>query len=192
VRRLLAMAVVVACVSAVWGQDKAVVSGDPLTAEQQTIYRNFFSSYSNGAKTTVNVADTTMRFHPQDMDRQGCLKELNLGADPEKVHKLTAAALPEHGYVLVDPEAGREKVRENDPENSIGPGNSIEDAVRQAFAAGLLSVSEIAFSEDHHYAVFQFDFFCGRLCGHGGLVIYANENGKWRPVRETGCSRWIS
>jgi hypothetical protein len=191
-KRLLAMAAMVAWASAAWGQNKPIVSSDPLTAEQQAIYRSFFESYSNGARTTVNLADTTLRFDPQDMDRQGCLKKLNLGPDPEKVHKLTAAALPEHRYVLVDPEAGRAGVRENDPDKSIRQGKKIGDAVEQGFAAGLLSVSEIAFSQDHHYAVFQYDFSCGSLCGHGALVIYENEGGSWKPLEETGCSRWVS
>ena len=191
-RQLLAAIAIVACAGAAWAQDQPEVSGEPLTVEQQTIYRNFFSSYSNGSGATANVADTTMRFQPQDMDRQGCLKKLNLEPDPVKVHKLTSAALPGHGFVLVDAEAGRAKVRANDPEASIGQGKKIEDAVRQAFAAGLLSVSEIVFSQDHRYAVFQFDFSCGRLCGNGALVIYENDGGTWKAVRQTGCSRWIS
>jgi len=70
-------------------------------------------------------------------------------------------------------------------------GKSVEDAVRNAFATGLFSMSEIAFDKDHHHAVVSYSFWCGFLCGHGKTVVFEKVNGMWRNTNRN-CGGWVS
>ena len=91
---------------------------------------------------------------------------------------------------LVDPDAQRKEVAENDPGKKIREGSSIKDAVAHGFAHGLVTLGEIRFDKDHAYAVVWYGFTCGALCGNGATVILEKKNGKW-GVRDH-CSNWVS
>lgn len=191
--RLLLMMALMGSVASGPGQVKPKMSGEPLTPEQQAVYRSFLASYSTGADGSVNVADTTNLFAPEDSDKNGCLKGLDLVTHkPDSVHSITSDAIPVHGYVLVNPGKQQKLVRQNDPGTLIRQGIPVDDAVKRGFAAGLLSLSEIAFSRDHHYAVFEFSFYCGWLCGHGAVLIYENLNGTWKEAPHKTCGFWQS
>ncbi|HEY1499804.1 MAG TPA: hypothetical protein VGF88_09520 [Acidobacteriaceae bacterium] len=168
------------------------LSNEPLTVEDQTIYRAFLTTYSTGAGGAVNVSDRTILFSPSDMDQKGCLKGMDLVGTGTSVHLLTADAVPSHGYLLVDPEKQRKVIRKSDPGELIRQGKPVEDAVRQGFASGILTLSEIDFSDDLHFAVFTYSFYCGSLCGNGALLIYENIDGTWEPAKGKRCSVWES
>jgi len=81
-------------------------------------------------------------------------------------------------------------VKSNDPGDKLLSGTLIEDLVTSAFATGLLQLSEIAFDKSRRYAVLQFSFRCGGLCGHGGTLVFEKTNGRWQSKQT--CSRWIA
>jgi hypothetical protein len=177
-----------------WSQEKPKVSVDPLSADQQVLYRSFLSSYENDSKQVVNLADKTLAFYADDMDKNSCLKDL-LVLDPEKqsLHGIPKELLPKrHKFRLVDREDQAAKVRENDPSRAIQDGKPIAAAVSAGFSARMLTLSEVMFSADHHYAAFQYSFDCGSLCGHGSTLIYEQKDGHWMLSPRKHCGHWIS
>jgi hypothetical protein len=66
----------------------------------------------------------------------------------------------------------------------------VYEAVRDAFATGLLSVSEVAFDKDHLHAVMTFSFVCGRMCGHRETIVFEKKDGEWKRSKQ--CRSWIS
>jgi hypothetical protein len=54
--------------------------------------------------------------------------------------------------------------------------------------AVLVDLSEVV--SDGQRAVFYFGERCGGLCGAGGLILFYNDNGTWKYLREIGM--WIS
>jgi hypothetical protein len=103
-----------------------------------------------------------------------------------------SSEVADRGHVrLVDPERQASTVERNDPSRKIRDGESVEDAVKGAFASGLLQVSEIAFDRNHRYAVMRFSFSCGMLCGHGGTMVFEKRKGEWKPTKRR-CGFWIS
>jgi hypothetical protein len=108
------------------------------------------------------------------------------------LHNLPEFLLPNAGYRLVDPDKQRKKVKENDPGSAIKNGKDVGSAVTSGFAAGLLSLSEIRFSNDRKYAALQFAFVCGSLCGSGGTLIYEHDDDGWKPAKGKQCGQWIA
>ena len=123
-----------------------------------------------------------------------CAKGLDLEpAQSGVIHRFRVQDLPQLGsknIVLVDPDRQRKEVADNDPERTIHDGKSIEDAVSNGFAHGLVTLSEIRFSKDHKLAIVSYGFFCGSLCGNGGTVVLEKTDAGWR--RKTRCSDWVS
>ena len=102
---------------------------------------------------------------------------------PTLVHRFRPQDLSQLGSAkinLVDPERQAKEVAENDPEKTIGKGRSIEDAVRNGFAHGLVTLSEIRFDKDHKHAIVSYGFYCGSLCGNGGAMVLEKVNGSWQ------------
>jgi hypothetical protein len=185
--------VVILCGATSLAQTKPQLSGDPLTAEQMAVYRTFLATYSNGSGSKINLGNQTIEFRPSDMDLRGCLAGMDFAVpDPSAVHSLTKEILPGSAFQLVDAKKQEKQVKQNDPGTLIRKGVPVDAAVRQGFAAGLLSLSEIAFSRDHHFAALQYSFYCGSLCGHGALVIYENVDGAWKEAKAKRCSFWQS
>ena len=89
---------------------------------------------------------------------------------------------------LVDP---KKYARSNDPSNTIPKGKCVEDAVKDAFASGLFSMSEIAFDKGHHYGVVSYAFWCGVMCGNGSTIVFEKVNGEWKNANR-GCGGWVS
>ena len=101
--------------------------------------------------------------------------------------------------VLVNGELQQKKVEENDPQKlmkrAIDGGKRVTEkqldgSLHQAFAAGIFTLSEIAFDKRHQHAVLAYSFVCGGLCGHGNTVVLRKAGGKWKQ-RKT-CRSWIS
>lgn len=171
------------------------VSEKPLTAEQLSIYRSVLGNWMEGELSTVNLSIQTVLLDSSGpFDEGECAKGLDLEPEqPAVVHRFRVQDLPRLGsrnIVLVDPDRQRKEVADNDPERTIHDGKSIEDAVNNGFAHGLVTLSEIRFSKDHKLAIVSYGFFCGSLCGNGGTVVLEKTDTGWR--RKTRCSDWVS
>jgi hypothetical protein len=174
---------------------KPKVSDKPLTAEQLAVYRSVLGNWMESELSTVNLSVQTEPLQSSGpAGDQECAKGLKLEPGPAAlVHRFRAQDLPQLGsdkIVLVDPDRQRKDVAENDPERTIGKGRSIEDAVRNGFAHGLVTLSEIRFDKGHKQAIVSYSFFCGSLCGNGGIVVLEKTETGWR--RKSRCQDWIS
>src|SRR5208283_4185683 len=115
-----------------------------------------------------NLADQTVPLQTSGpMGDEECAKGLLMGpVSTAVVQRFRAQDLPQLGsenIALVDPDRQKKEVAENDPGKTIGEGRSIEDAVRNGFAHGLVTLSEIHFDKDHTHAIVSYSFFCGSL-----------------------------
>jgi hypothetical protein len=90
-------------------------------------------------------------------------------------------------------EAGTQmaEVDSNDPGKQLGKGKSVEGLVNKAFAAGLFSVSEIAFDREYRRALVGYSFVCGMLCGSGGVLRFEKVNGESKKAG-LNCGGWVS
>jgi hypothetical protein len=176
-------------------ETKPKVSDQPLTAEQLAVYRVVLHGWMENELSAVNLSvQTTPSPTGGPFIDKMCDKGLDLEpVVPTVVHRFRAADLQQLGsdtIVLVDSEWQTKEVAENDPGKTIGEGRSIEDAVRNGFAHGLVTLSEIRFDKTHKHAIVSYGFYCGSLCGNGGTVILENADGTWR--RKSVCGAWIS
>lgn len=176
-------------------ESKPKVSDQPLTAEQLAVYRVVLHGWMENEVSAINLSVQTISFPTSGaFDAGDCGKDLDLEpVVPTVVHRFRPADLQQLGsdkIVLVDPEQGIRAVAENDPGKTIREGRSIEDAVRNGFAHGLVTVSEIRFDKGHKHAIVSYSFFCGSLCGNGGTVVLEMIDGAWQ--RKSRCHDWIS
>ena len=174
---------------------KARVSPAPLSAEQLAVYRVVLHGWMEGDVPTINLADKTIQLETEGpISDEGCAKGLEMEpASPSIVHRFRAEDLAHLGsdkIVLVDEDRQSKEVAENDPERGIGRGKSIDDAVRNGFSHGLVTLSEIQFDKAHNHAIVAYGFRCGGLCGNGGTWILEKQDGVW--VRKSRCQEWIS
>jgi len=68
---------------------------------------------------------------------------------------------------------------------TIRPGSRYSESL-----VGLLQLSEIGFDARHQYAVLNYDFHCGALCGEGATVVFKKLGGSWKHIRS--CVNWMS
>jgi hypothetical protein len=106
-------------------------------------------------------------------------------------HQLTVQILPAAKMRLVDPDRQAITVRSNDPDQTMRRGKTIRDAVLEAYATGLFSMSEIVFDKEHRHALLSYSFRCGSLCGNGATLVSEKIQGKWMNT-ERNCGGWIS
>jgi hypothetical protein len=92
---------------------------------------------------------------------------------------------------LVDATKQATIVRTNDPNQTIGKGKSVNDAVRDAFDSGLFSMSEAVFDKKHHHALVSYGFRCGSLCGSGATLLFEKVGSEWKKT-DRMCGGWIS
>jgi hypothetical protein len=174
---------------------KPKVSEKPLDAERLSIYRSLLGNWMEGELSTVNLSIQTVPLDSSGpFDDGECAKGLDLEpAQQGVVHRFRVQDLAQLGsrnIILVDPDRQRKEVADNDPERTIHDGKSIEDAVSNGFAHGLVTLSEIRFTKDHKLAIVSYGFYCGSLCGNGGTVVLEKTDAGWR--RKTRCSDWVS
>ncbi len=175
---------------------KPILSETPLTTAQLQIYQVFLNSDTNGSRSDhIRLSNQTAPLDLTDeKKRGGCLDELEFeeSVHPEWIfHKFDPQTTFPANVELVDPKKQSATVRKNDPSRTIKQGKPVDDAVQDAFATGLLTVSEIAFDSTHEYAVMRFSFVCGMLCGHGETLVFRYVDGQWKHANKR-CSRWIS
>jgi len=192
---LVAPAALIPSAAQVTSEAKPRVSAGPLTAEQLAVYRFVLGNWMQDELSTVNLSiqtestDQAGPFGPGD-----CGKGLDLEpVSPGLVHRFRPEDLLQLGsgkIVLVDPDRQRKEVAENDPERGMSNGQSVEEAVRNGFAHGLVTLGEIRFSRDHKLAIVSYGFFCGSLCGNGGALVLEKSDSGWR--RKSRCGEWVS
>ncbi|HKD81668.1 MAG TPA: hypothetical protein VKH81_18390 [Candidatus Angelobacter sp.] len=179
------------------------LSKDPLTAEQIAIYRTFLENYV-GAPPPLHLANRTEALPIDEADDSTeddsdarCLKDfkkLKLVNEKEAgtvVHTLDPSLATKDHIILVDPDAQGIQVKANDPSKTMREGKTSEDAVNQAFATGLLTMSEIVFDQRHRVAIMSFSFWCGRTCGHGAVLLFKKTGKRWK-ISKRPCVEWIS
>jgi hypothetical protein len=179
---------------AIAADQRPAVSQSRMDPDQIAVYRAFLSSYSNGSKARLNLSKYTSAFNLAEEKDDACLKGIQL--DPaagfdSTVHEFDDKISLPGNIRLVDPEKQSKAVRENDPGGAIRHGKDVDSAVKAGFAAGLLTLSEVAFDKHHRYAVMSFSFVCGGLCGHGSTLIFEKKNGEWKESKRQ-CSVWMS
>ena len=179
------------------GDAKPQVSPKPLTAEQLSVYNAVLGNWMEREMSSLNLAIPTVPLDSTGpMSDEECVKGLVLEPlPPGLVHRFRPQDLPQLAgpgktLVLVDPDRQRKEVRDNDPERTVGEGSSIEDAVRNGFAHGLVTLSEIQFNKDHTVAVVSYGFYCGSLCGNGGTAVLTRTKTGWHRGKQ--CHDWIS
>ena len=162
-----------------------------LSKDALEIYGDFLDGYIGKNQSKVNLVETTSVFHVSASERDTpCLKHFTSEVLDEKTqttHTFDAALVNGRSVVLIDPNVNKIA----DPADATKKGVPLDDAVKQAFAAGQLRLSEIVFDKSHKYAIFSYAFHCGRLCGSGGTVLLFKIDKKWVRSDE-GCGSWIS
>ena len=157
------------------------ISDKPLSSDQLAIYKAVLQDWPYGAKQqtkfTVHLSTQTV---PAEAD-EDCAKGLEPPA--KELHRFRPEDIAQLGpskIALVDPDAQRKEVAENDPGKHIRKGASIADAVANGFAHGLVTLGEIRFDPSHTHALVHYDFSCGSLCGNGATVILEKaKSGTW-------------
>ena len=176
--------------------DKPSLSDSPMTSDQIEVYRVFLSSYINGSKAPhLNLAKRTSALEvSKEMSEEGCLKEINLDAtaySDSVVHEFDSKTPLRENITIVDPEEQNKAVKEVDPSRTMRRSTPVNRAVANAFAIGLLTLSEVGFDKTHQYAVMSFSFVCGGPCGHGATLVFEKRNGHWKELKRD-CGGWIS
>lgn len=174
---------------------KLKVSNQPLTVEQISVYRTVLQLQMEDNKMNVNLAVRTEPLRTEGpSDDQDCAKGYEMEAvSPRKVHRFRETDLTQllpGRITLVDAEKQRREVKENDPENALHNGASVDDAVRNGFAHGLLTLSEINFDKAHKHAIVSYSFVCGGLCGNGETILLEKVGDEWQSKGH--CDSWIS
>jgi hypothetical protein len=183
-------------VFAVAEERKPTLSPTPLTAEQIAVYQAFVNSYSNGSKSRhLNLANRTYSLDlSEDKGDDACLKGIQFdnAEHPNFIfHRFDPQTSPTGNITLVDPDEQAKTIKKNDPSRTMREGKSVDNAVQDAFATGLLSLSEVAFDKTHQFAIMSFGFRCGGLCGHGETIVFQRVDGQWKRTKRQ-CGTWIS
>jgi hypothetical protein len=183
------------------GADKnpAKKSTVPLTADEVAVYKAFLRQYQSEGRGRINVSARTFPLDPDDhsshlSNDSECLRGIRMeGLDEasRRFHDLTQEVLPANNLRLVDPGSQLKVVHKSDPERNIRSRKSVQKAVADAVANGLLSLSDIAFDKAHRHAVIRYSFHCGSLCGHGYTLVFEKIGDTWKKTDRT-CGGWIS
>ena len=184
---------------------KTKLSKTPLTAEQIYVYRAVLAEYVQSDPTaSLNIANRTEPLGSGgflDDNDDKCIAHFK-GPRPTKlltVHQLSGEVPLSPKMILVDPDRQSALVKQNDPQQLIHrvidgheafSEKKLDESVTQAFATGLFTFSEIVFDKRHKYALVQYSFWCGSLCGSGELLVLKNRSGKWFVNKR--CGGWVS
>ncbi|HZP33675.1 MAG TPA: hypothetical protein VFB23_09985 [Candidatus Acidoferrales bacterium] len=155
-------------------QERSPLAADRATrVEEITVYKVFMAYFAAG-NGSAHVADVTYPLPLDNADR--CLHGIKIekgDAARAGVHTLPQEIIPDaHRFWLF----------------AI---SSASEHQEQLFrVSGLLRLSEIAFDSRHQYAVLNYDFHCGVLCGRGATVVFRKAGPTWKRLRS--CGEWIS
>jgi hypothetical protein len=162
------------------------------------IYRALISSRNAGSAARLNVSDTTYAFDvassSSHLSNCECLvgfEVAGLLSAARSFHHLSRDDLGLHSIVLVDEQTQLGIVAANDPHVGMRSGKSVDTAVKDAVSAGILSISEIAFNAQHTRALVSYRFYCGSLCGSGGIVLFNKAGKDWKRSEQI-CGGYVS
>jgi hypothetical protein len=179
------------------GHEKPVRIITPLDADEAAIYKAVIDQWNAGQRTALYVSTTTFSIYlPLPSEERVCGCEADLSSESllkasHSYHLLTNSDLPGKHIRLINPHEQSPLIAKNDPGNTIREGKPIQEAVADAFASGLFSLSEIAFDQEHRHAIVRYAFHCGALCGNGSTWVFEKVNGKWKKTDLT-CGGWVS
>jgi len=178
------------------GHEKAVRLTSPLDADELAIYRIVVQRWNSDGKPLTISAETfplETTFSSESTECacwSGFSPESLLGAS-HSFHVLTANDLPIKGIRVVSRKEHNAIASENDPDATMRKGRSVKDAVDNAVAHGLFSMSEIVFDSDRRRALVSYGFYCGSLCGNGRTLIFEKVDGNWRET-DRDCGGRVS
>jgi hypothetical protein len=177
---------------------KTTLSNRPLTAERIAVYQAFLRFYTNGSDKVLHVADTTESLATSDIKQDAdCQRSFgqfefeNSNQDSLAVHTLDSGLAVPGRIALVDSARQSQAVKQNDPSKTMQEGKSVDRAVTEAFASGLLSLSEIAFDKSHRKALMSYTFSCGKLCGNTATVMLKHVGRNWKVTKQS-CGEGVS
>ena len=192
--RVLGLILSLATSLAIAADKKPTVSQSAMDADQIAVYRAFLASYSNGSKARLNLSKYTSALDLAEEKGNRCLRGIQLHSarrSDSTVHEFDPQISLPGDIRLVDPDEQSKAIRQDDPGTAIRQGKDVDTAVKAGFAAGLLTLSEVAFHKSHRYAVMNFSFVCGGLCGHGSTLVFEKKNGEWKESKRQ-CAVWMS
>ncbi|WP_132982831.1 hypothetical protein [Thermomonas haemolytica] len=156
--------------------------------ESAKVYQAFLTSWQGEDEAPLNVAADAEPLSPQD------LKEISSCAGGAAGWKVAATSTPLAAQLSALPWVRIVKPGESpivDPAKLIMRGVPVDEAVKQGFAHGLLTLSMVAFERSGQRAALNYSFVCGLLCGNGGTVLLERTQQGW--VRsKTECGTWVS
>jgi hypothetical protein len=161
-------------------------------SDASEIYSSFLTQWKGKDRVPMNVANSATRPSSEDIEQYS---ECASGGTGGSAHWITgttdadfSSALSSLPRVhLVDPK----RWQPMDPGRLIATGQSVGAAVNAGIDNGLMTLSVISFNEAHNTAMLTFSFVCGRLCGHGGTVMFKKTSKGWVQSKEP-CSSWMS
>lgn len=157
-------------------------------ARKIEVYRAFAEHYGEG--NAVNLANVTTRFDAPSEDVLMCAPSVLLTTAATRHFRTQTFAqedFPVAPIRVVNPDIQHLLVRDRDPSRNISGEGNIDEAIRDAFEAGLLQVSDIGFDITGQRAVLTFSFSCGTLCGHAGTAMLERRGERWvRSPRDCG------
>jgi len=169
-----------------------IKSTSSLSSDEIAIYRAVLQHWGVRNKTSLNISSATFPF---SLDRVSCecLQGIDLPAllnASRSSHDLPTTVLLRN-MKLVDGKQRIAIVRGNDPDRTIADSRSVNQAVRNAFAHGLFSMSEIVFDKQYFHAIVSYGFRCGLLCRSGATVVLEKMGDEWK-IADRACGGWIS
>jgi hypothetical protein len=190
-------AVALSAQSIVSGHEKAAKITKPLDADEVAIYKAVIEQWNSNDPAALNVSvktfslDTTLSSEAAECGCWAGLSAESLLTASHSFHILTENDLPKNHIRLVHPREQSASIAQNDPGVTIRDGRSVEDAVDNAFANGLFSMSEIVFDRGRQHALVSYAFHCGALCGSGATWAFEKVNGQWKNTGRE-CGGWVS
>jgi hypothetical protein len=166
-------------------------SDDPLTTDQVAVYRAFLATYSGSEKGPVKVADLAMPFDVSSPMFDACFKDFG-----ESTHRaLSTPALSEEVTKDLNVQlihVGRKSQGIPKPSPDSGETMAIPPSLYEdrSLDDGSLILSDIIFSSDRRYAVFEVSRIeiCMRCGSMSNYLIFENDDGKWRPAKASLCA----
>ena len=137
------------------------------SAEQVAVYKAFMIYFADRS-LFAQVSDLTYAIPLANAHR--CLPGVKL--EKSDAAPLRAQTLPQG--ILSDPHKFRLVTIRSDSEHH----------------ERLLRLSDIIFDSRHEYAVLNYSYRCGFLCGEGETVVFRKFGQTWKQLRS--CAEWIS
>ncbi len=164
-------------------------SRTPLSKDEIAIYRDVLDRHMATDRKSTNISRTTFpldaaflsNYASPDSD---CLDGIHFDVSAtETYHRLGPEVLPRKNMRLVDALKQGEIINHNDPSRTIKGGKPVGTAVSDAFATGMVLLSEVLLDRERRYALVSSSFRCGVLCGSGNTDVYKKTGEEWKIYR---------